>query len=76
MPGRYKQGQELKSDLANEAGAAAGKVAPAVGVVAASVGGWGVQEWMYAATFVYVLAQLGYLLWKWVREWRAGRKSA
>lgn len=64
----------MKGDFANEAAAAAGKTAPALTVAAASVGGWGVQEWMYAATFVYVIAQLGYLLWKWHREWRSRGK--
>lgn len=40
-----------------------------VGVVAAAAeAGWGVQEWMYAATFVYVVLQALYLLWKWRRE--------
>lgn len=28
------------------------------------------------ATFVYVVAQLGYLLWKWVGEWRARKAFA
>lgn len=65
----------MKADFANEIGAAAAKASIPVGVVGASAAGWGVQEWMYAATFVYVVAQLGYLLWKWVREWRAGSKS-
>lgn len=59
-------------DLSNEIGAAAAKVSPPLTVAAASASGWGVQEWMYAATFVYVVAQLGYLLWKW---WREARKK-
>lgn len=62
----------MKSDLANEVGVAGAKVAPAVAVATASVSGWGIQEWMYAATTVYVVAQLAYLLWKWIREWRRG----
>ena len=62
------------SGLANEIGVASAKIAPAGIVAAASATGWGVQEWMYAATLVYVIAQLGYLLWKWHREWKAKRK--
>jgi len=63
----------MKGDMANEAGYAATKAAPAVGVALASASGWGVQEWMYAATLLYVLMQAAYLLWKWHREWRARR---
>ncbi|QQP96534.1 hypothetical protein JHW38_00300 [Lysobacter enzymogenes] len=62
----------MKNELAGEVGAATMKAAPAIGVAAASVSGWGVQEWMYAATTVYVVAQLAYLLWKWVREYQRG----
>ena len=61
------------SDFAGEIGAAGAKAAPAIGVAAASATGWGVEQWMYAATLVYVVAQLGYLLWKWRREWRGRR---
>lgn len=49
------------------------KLAPPVGVVGATVAGLNFQDWVYAVTFVYVLAQLAYLLWKWRREWK-GRK--
>lgn len=63
----------VKHELAEAASAAALKSAPPVAVVAASAAGWGVQEWMYALTCAYLLAQLGYLLWKWYREWRKGR---
>lgn len=64
----------MKHELAEAAGAAALKMTPAVAVVGASAAGWGIQEWMYAATFVYVIAQLGYLLWKWRREWKGKGK--
>ena len=62
----------MSSNLANEIGAAGFKSAPAIGVSVAGAA-WGVEQWMYAATLVYVVAQLGYLLWKWRREWKARR---
>jgi hypothetical protein len=65
----------VKGELSNEVGAAIGKASPALGVAVAGASGWGVQEWMYAATFVYVVAQLAYLLWKWHREWKAKRNG-
>ena len=63
----------MKADIANEVGAAAAKLTPPLVVAAAGVGGWGIQEWMYAATFAYVVLQAGYLLWKWRREWKRGK---
>lgn len=64
----------MKHELTDAVGIAAIKVSPAIAVIGASVAGWGIQEWMYGATFVYVVAQLGYLLWKWRREWKAKHK--
>lgn len=64
----------MNHELSEAASAAAIKTSPAIAVIGASAAGWGIQEWMYAATFVYVVAQLGYLLWKWHREWKAKRK--
>ena len=43
-------------------------------VAAAAATGWGVQEWMYAATIGYIVMQAAYLAWKWYREWKAKRK--
>lgn len=60
----------VRHDFSSEIQAAMAKVSPPVLVAGAAVSGWGVQEWMYAATFVYVVAQLAYLLWKWRREWK------
>lgn len=60
----------MRNEIASEIGAAAVKAAPPVTVAAASVHGWGVQEWMYAVTIGYVVLQAGYLVWKWVREAR------
>ena len=63
----------MSANLANEVGVAGVKTAPAVIMSAAAGIGWGVQEWMYAATLAYVVLQGAYLLWKWHREWKAKR---
>ena len=57
----------------DEVNAAAMKLSPPTAVLAASVSGWGVQDWMYAATIGYIVLQAGYLVWKWRREWRKRR---
>lgn len=71
----YTQGNPVKHELADAAGAAALKTAPMVAVVGASAAGWGVQEWMYAGTLGYIVLQAGYLVWKWIREWRKSRSE-
>lgn len=48
------------------------KGSPPVAVAAAAFAGMGINEWVAVLTGIYVLAQLGYLLWKWKRE--AGAK--
>ena len=64
----------MSHDLAQEVNSAAMRISPAVAVASASVSGWGVQEWMYAATLIYVVMQALYLVWKWHREWKGRRK--
>ena len=65
----------MSNDISGEIGAAGAKVTPVLAVAGAGVAGWGVQEWMYALTCVYVVAQLAYLLWKWRREYKARRAT-
>lgn len=62
--------------LANEIGVAAAKLTPPAAVIWAGVAGWGPQQWMYAATTVYVVMQSIYLGWKGIREYRAARKQS
>jgi len=65
-----------RSAFLNDVGNAAVKLSPPALVVGASVGKWGVQEWMYAVTIGYVVLQAAHLAWKWLREWRAARVTA
>lgn len=60
----------LNPEIQRELELAAAKTAPAGAMVVASVTEWGIQEWMYAGTLAYVIAQLLYLIWKWRREAR------
>jgi hypothetical protein len=63
----------LETDLKTAAETAAAKVSVPVAMAAVSIGGWGVAEWMYTATIVYIAMQAGYLAWKWRREWLASK---
>lgn len=59
----------MTQDLTSAAGAAIAKSAPPVGVVSlAALGAIDMTFLVGIATFTYVVAQLGYLIWKWRRE--------
>lgn len=64
----------MQQNFAHEASVAAMKATPAVAVMTASVSGWSVQQWMYAATIGYIVLQAGYLCWKWWSEFRRGNR--
>lgn len=64
------------SDFGKEAAVQGAAAAPPVALsTAAMVGGLSLQEWMFAATLVYVVLQAAYLLWKWYREWRRSMRE-
>jgi hypothetical protein len=53
------------------------KIAPPAYVAGTSIMGlvdW--QMWVYVATFIYILMQMGQHVWeKWVKPWRKGRRA-
>lgn len=64
------------TEAGHEIGVAALKVAPPAAVAVASAGaGLSLQEWVYVVTIIYVVAQTGYLLFRWFRDWRGGDKK-
>ena len=61
----------MKQDIAQEAA----KAAPPVAVTGwAWVHGLTISDAVALATLAYIALQAGYLVWKWVREIRRGRK--
>ena len=61
----------MKQDIAQEAA----KAAPPVAVTAwAWVNGLTISDAVGIATLAYIGLQSIYLLWKWFREWKRGRK--
>lgn len=65
----------MRNELGSELNSAAAKLSPVVVMGTAEVVGWGVQEWMYAATIAYVVLQAAYLIWKWRDEARKRREA-
>lgn len=57
-------------DLARDVGMAVAKTVPPVTVWALTL-----NEWLAVAAIIYTALQAGYLIWKWVREWRHARRN-
>lgn len=62
------QGIHVKHELAEAATAATLKAAPPVTVAAAVVSGVTLNTVVVLLTAVYLVVQIGYLVWKWRRE--------
>ena len=61
----------MKSDIAHESL----KSAPPVAVTGwAWMNGLSLNEVVALATLGYIVLQAGYLIWKWIREWKRSRK--
>ena len=58
----------MHQQMASEAAAEAIKSAPPLAVMAAASSGFGLQDWVFILTLVYLCVQIGWLLWRW---WRA-----
>jgi hypothetical protein len=49
------------------------RVAPPVGVVATTLAGLPLQEWVYILTAVYTILQIGISVWTFIKKNRDGR---
>lgn len=54
--------------------AAAAKAAPPVAVSGAMIAGVPMSDVVLCLTAIYLLFQIGYLAWKWSKEWRESDK--
>lgn len=51
----------------------AAQASPPVAVATGVIAGIDLQWWVLLLTAIYLLAQIGYLFWKWWREWLKAR---
>jgi hypothetical protein len=51
-----------------DAGTEAVKASPPIAVLGATVYGMTLQDWVFVLTLIYLVIQIGWLLWKW---WKA-----
>lgn len=56
--------------MRQEVAQAAIKVSPPAAVSAAILFGLTLDDWVKLATLTYLAIQGGYLLWRWLQEWR------
>lgn len=60
---------------AHETTIAAAKAAPPAGVVLATLGGIAIQDWVFILTLIYLVVQIGYLIWRWLRDVREEKEE-
>ncbi|WMJ70231.1 hypothetical protein [Stenotrophomonas sp. 24(2023)] len=60
----------MKQEIFSTVGAAAAKAAPPVTVAGAVAAGINLDRLVVVLTIIYLAAQISYLGWRWVREWR------
>ncbi|HGM5045890.1 hypothetical protein E4417_12300 [Stenotrophomonas maltophilia] len=60
----------MKEEIVSTAGAAAIKSAPPVTVAGALAAGITLDRLVVVLTIIYLAAQIAYLGWRWLREWR------
>lgn len=63
---------QQKQDVADSASQAA---PGAVATVGTKVFGLPLSEWVAAATFVFIVLQVAYLIWKWRRQAKTGQSD-
>ena len=64
----------MKHEYADSVAAGIAKLTPPAGVVAASVAGMSLQDWVYALTAIYTLLMIAHhIVTKWWLPWRRSR---
>lgn len=70
MPNRTSHGATMKDEIIGTAAGAVAKAAPPVTVASAVAAGADLDRVVVVLTIIYLVGQISYLAWRWVREWR------
>lgn len=62
----------MNADIASEAAKA---VPPVTVIVTSTLAGWSLNNFIGAATLVYIILQADYLLWKWHRDYKTEKSK-
>jgi len=60
---------------AHETSIAAAKASFPTGVVLMTLGGIALQDWVFILTLIYLVVQIGHLIWRWVRDVREEKEE-
>lgn len=63
----------MKQQIADTAALAGAKATPAIAVASATLMGYALDHWVLVLTVLYLLLQIGHLVWRWMREWTRGK---
>lgn len=75
MPNRTIHGANMRDEIISTAVGAAAKVTPPIAVAGAVAGGVNLDRLVVILTVVYLVGQITYLAWRWVREWRQSKAA-
>lgn len=75
MPNRTIHGATMRDEIISSAAGAAAKVTPPIAVAGAVAGGANLDRLVVILTVVYLVGQITYLAWRWVREWRQSKAA-
>ncbi len=70
MPNRTFHGATMRDEIITTAVSAAAKAVPPVTVASAVAAGASLDRVVVVLTIIYLVGQISYLCWRWVREWR------
>ncbi|MDY0954625.1 hypothetical protein AB8E26_14845 [Stenotrophomonas rhizophila] len=65
----------MRDEIISTAVGAAAKVTPPIAVAGAVAGGVNLDRLVVILTVVYLVGQITYLAWRWVREWRQSKAA-
>lgn len=70
MPHRTTHGATMRDEIIGTVGGAALKATPPVTVAGAVAAGASLDDVVLVLTIIYLVGQITYLAWRWIREWR------
>ncbi len=71
----FERPSQLPDGLAGDAYSAAGKAGPPLAIVGSSAAGLTLEDWVMIVTIIYVVLQILYLGFKFIRDLRRGGKE-
>lgn len=75
MPYRTTNGGNMRDEMIGSVAGAVAKAAPPATVATAVAAGASLDRIVVILTIIYLVGQITHLAWRWVGEWRQGKKQ-